>query len=119
MKRFVRDEGSIGDLWFLDSKSGRSSLIFGSIWLTLTTRQNDSGTFAACPETVAFTVPFPTPFARMDTLYPRPMPSLFGRIPGFFGVDLLTVQARESPKIALRRPILSEPVDLADLVRRS
>jgi hypothetical protein len=67
MKRFVRDEGSIGDLWFLDSKSGRSSLIFGSIWLTLTTRQNDSGTFAACPETVAFTVPFPTPLPLTQT----------------------------------------------------
>jgi len=70
-------------------------------------------------ETVAFTVPFPTPLPIMDTLSPRPIPTLFGRIPGIFGVYLLTGQAGKSPKIALRRPILSKPVDLDDLVRRS
>ena len=31
----------------------------------------------------------------------------------------MTGQARKSLKIGLRAPILSEPVDLADLVRRS
>jgi hypothetical protein len=36
-----------------------------------------------------------------------------------FGVDLLTGSARKSPKISLRWPILSEPVDLDDLVRIS
>jgi len=49
----------------------------------------------------------------------RPIPPLDGRIPGVFGADLLTGQAGKSPKISLRGPILSEPVDLADLVRIS
>ena len=63
--------------------------------------------------------PYGTPFSIRHALSPRPIPALFGRIPGVFGVDLLTGQARKSLKIALRAPILSESVDLADLVRRS
>jgi len=47
----------------------------------------------------------------------------FPRRPGYsagwqdsrgFGADLLTGDAAKSPKINLRGPILSEPVDLAD-----
>jgi hypothetical protein len=76
-------------------------------------------TFAKQSERVAFSVPFPTPLAIRHALSPRRIPPLFGRIPGVFGVDLLTGQAGNPPKIALRRPILSEPVDLADLVLRS
>jgi hypothetical protein len=64
-------------------------------------------------------LPYGTPFAIRHALSPRRIPPLFGRIPGVFGIDLLTGQAGNHPKIALRRPILSEPVDLADLVRRS
>ena len=71
------------------------------------------------PESFALSVPFATPLAIRHALSPRRIPPLFGRIPGVFGVDLLTGQAGKSPKIALWRPILSEPVDLADLVRRS
>jgi hypothetical protein len=43
----------------------------------------------------------------MDTLSSHLIPPLFGRIPGIFGVYLLTGKAGESPKIALRQPILS------------
>jgi len=45
--------------------------------------------------------------------------ALSGRFPGVFGADLLTGPARRQPKIALRRPILSEPPDLGVLVRDS
>ena len=43
--------------------------------------------------------------------------SLSGRFPGVFTTDLLTGPSRTSPKIALRRPILSGPPDLGVLVR--
>jgi hypothetical protein len=40
--------------------------------------------------------------------------ALSGRFPGAFGADLLTGLRRGMAKIALRRPILSGPADLAD-----
>jgi len=49
----------------------------------------------------------------------RPIAALGGRFPGVFGADLLTGPAQRSPKIALRRPILSGPPDLGVLVRNS
>ena len=69
-------------------------------------------------------LPSRSPFLRHSlhgTRSPPPArpPRLFDRIPGVFGIGLLTGQAGKSPKIAIRRPILSEPVDFADLVRRS
>jgi hypothetical protein len=50
--------------------------------------------------------------ARLD-------PALSGRFPGVFGADLLTGPSRRRPEIALRRPILSGPPDLAVSVRNS
>ena len=41
------------------------------------------------------------------------------RFPGAFAQHLLTGQTREGEKVALQRQILSEAVDLADLVRIS
>ena len=49
----------------------------------------------------------------------RPTAALSGRFPGVFGAYLLTGPVRRRPKIALRRPILSGPPDLAGLVRNS
>ena len=46
-----------------------------------------------------------------------PTVALSGRFPGVFWVNLLTGRPRRSPKIALRRPFLSGPDDLAVLVR--
>ena len=63
----------------------------------------------------------PTPSASFKvnrSLRPPDPPAVWQDSWGF-GVDLLTGQGGKSPKIALRGPILSEPVDLADLVRIS
>ena len=59
------------------------------------------------------------PVSIRDVLSARPGATLSGRFPGVFRADMLTGPARRRPKIALRRPILSEPPDLADLVRIS
>ena len=58
-------------------------------------------------------VPFGVPLSD------RPTAALSGRFPGVLGTDLLTGPARRPRKIALRRPFLSGPPDLADLVRSS
>jgi len=49
----------------------------------------------------------------------RPSAALSGRFPGVFGAKLLTDRTPRRRKIALRRPILSGPDDLAVLVRSS
>ena len=64
-------------------------------------------------------VALPPPVPIRAALSARPTAALSGRFPGVFGVDLLTGPARRRPKIALRRPILSGPPDLAVLVRNS
>jgi len=61
----------------------------------------------------------PPPIPMRCLLSARPTDALSGRFPGVFGAKLLTARAPRSPKIALRRPILSGPDDLAVLVRNA
>ena len=59
------------------------------------------------------------PVPMRGVLSARPTAPLSGRFPGVFGAKLLTGPTSRSPKFALRRPFLSGPDDLADLVRNS
>jgi len=61
----------------------------------------------------------PPPVPIRAALSASPSAALSGRFPGVFGADLLTGRTQRRPEIALRRPILSGPPDLADSVRNS
>ena len=85
----------------------------GLKWLAITS----TGDFN--PEKVGFQVLSLRQFQYEPRSPPDRTAALSGRFPGVFGADLLTGPARRRRKIALRRPVLSGPPDLADLVRNS
>jgi len=64
-----------------------------------------------------YLVALPPPVHMRAMLSATPRAALSGRFPAVSGADLLTGPARKRAKIALRRPILSEPPDFGLLVR--